>query len=76
MARSIHDKYTTAQPDFIPECDEHLFPATGGIFCDFIPEGANAVEMRPTYDQDGPNGSQFVETLETLPVAPGGKKRK
>lgn len=32
-------------PDFIPEGEEYLWPAKGGVFHDFIPEGQTCQTM-------------------------------
>lgn len=61
MAKSIHERFTSPSPDFIPEEDEHHFPASGGIFCDFIPEKSSAIEVRPV---------EPVEEVSTEPIPP------
>jgi hypothetical protein len=46
------DDYNTQMPDYIPAGKEYLYPASGGVFCDFVPEGMTALEVRP--DEDAP----------------------
>lgn len=44
------ENYNTQMPDFIPAGKEHLYPASGGMFCDFVPEGKTALDIRPDED--------------------------
>jgi hypothetical protein len=53
------DNYNTQMPDYIPEGQEHLHPARGGMFCDYVPDGMTAEEIRP--DED-------AKTVSTAPV--------
>jgi hypothetical protein len=44
------DNYNTQMPDYIPEGQEHLHAARGGMFCDYVPEGMAAQDIRPDED--------------------------
>lgn len=84
MAKSIHETYHVRQPDFIPEGQEHLHPHLGGVFCDFVPEGMTAIDIRPTDDADGVSTEPIPsfppetedETLETILVEAEKPKKK
>jgi hypothetical protein len=65
------DDYNTQMPDYIPAGKEYLYPASGGVFCDFVPEGMTALEVRP--DEDAPAVStepvpDYAAEGQTLPV--------
>lgn len=45
MIRQLRDDLRVVRPDYIPEGQEHLYPASGGIFHDFVPDGETALEM-------------------------------
>lgn len=45
MNKSGLEQYIVRHPDFIPEGQEHLYPAMGGVFHDFIPDHADKVEV-------------------------------
>ncbi len=49
MSKSGLEPYIVRHPDFIPEGEEHLYPAMGGVFHDFIPEGKTRAE---TYGEE------------------------
>lgn len=62
------DNYNTQTPDFIPEGQEHLYPSAGGVFCDFVPEGMSANDIRPDEDE---------KAVSTEPIpAPEPEKKK
>jgi hypothetical protein len=64
------ENYDTQMPDYIPEGQEHLYPATGGMFCDFVPEGMTAQEIRPSEDEPAVS----TEPIPDFPPEPAKKK--
>lgn len=68
MAKSLHETYHVRQPDYIPEGQEHLHPHLGGVFCDFVPEGMTAIDIKPTADADGVSTAPIPGFEEALPV--------
>lgn len=62
MARSLHDQYTVARPDFFEDKDAHKYPHIGGVFHDVVPDGENAITMHGlTYDATPPEGEPRPE---------------
>ncbi len=45
MNKSGLEQYIVRHPDFIPEGQEHLYPAMGGVFHDFIPDHVDTTEL-------------------------------
>jgi hypothetical protein len=51
MPKSETERFTVRRPDYIPAEQEHLYPAIGGVFHDYIPEGETALTLHgPTDD--------------------------